>query len=387
MGIGMGRQARTPSRPPVILALVVFVCILHQVACAQELGSLEWFEAQWEAAARVEIPENSYIEYEVVSPIAGDEGEIEQLRRIVEGKPDHPLRERYESLQWQAEHGPPRIRYRLWYGDAKHWRLSHDFHQPSPLQYRDVAVRGRESWQLTERSLSLVDSSRPPVDRDPESVLRSVPVFLQNWMFPGSAVSTPLGFTPESAQIIEDKWIGTIRSSTGERIFELRGHVVGGRVQVESSTAVQSLDEPRWAGWSSTFSDWAFEEFLGRWVARTRSTTGPDGTPGQSETLIQIRPLNEGELATLLTTPTVAGEDQLRGKSTFTAINDFRTGVRTDLSEAGAPKSLLPEWTQKKSPPTWLRPVGWATAVGIVVALVWVRVRSISNQNLRQGAA
>lgn len=384
--MGMGRRAPLSSGHQFMLAIWGFVFILARAACAQELGSLAWFKAQWDAAARVEIPQNVYIEYEVISPVVGGEGEIEQLRQIVEGKPDHPLRQRYESLQWQAEHGPPRIRHRLWYGDAKHWRLCHDFHQPSPLRYRDVAVRGREAWQLTERSLSLVDSSRPPADRDPENVLSSLPIFLQTWMFPGMTASSPLNFQPQSAAVAEDTWAGTTRSAAGDRVVELRGRVVNGRVQVEGSTMIQSLDRPEWTGWTSRFSDWAYDECLEHWVARSHASAGPDGTPGQVETLIQIRALRESELAVLLETPTPAGRDAVRGPSTFTAINDFRTGVRTDLGEAGATESPIPAWTQRRSPPAWLRPVGWLTAIGIVVALVWVRVRCKLHQNLKQGA-
>lgn len=347
-------------------------------ASAQEVGSLEWFKAEWAAAAKVEIPKNIYIEYVIISPVPGDETELERLRGIVEGKPDHPLKQQYEDLKWQFNNGPQQVRYRLWYGDSKHWRMSRDLHQRTPLQFIDLAVRGGEAWQLTDRDLSLVDAADPPVDRNPANAIRVLPIYLQRWMFPGMAPGTPLGLKPESSEVLGETWKGTIRSATGDRVIELRGRVVDGSVRVDTSTMVQALDEPRWTGSTSRFSDWSYNSLLGRSIARSCTSFDHAGVPWQAEIVNEIRALREGELAGLLTTPTAAGEDSIRGTTTFVAINDFRNGVRTDLREAGSTQTPLPEWTQRKTPPKWLRPSGWILAAGIVVALVWVRLRTRS---------
>lgn len=362
------------------LAVLLLLVLLRWTgfASAQELGSLEWFKAEWVAAAKVEIPQNVYIEYEILSPVPGDETELERLRGIVDGKPDHPLRQHYEDLKWQIENGPQRVRYRLWYGDSKHWRMSRDLHQHAPLQFIDLAVRGGEAWQLTDRDLSLVDADDPPTDRDPANALRALPIYLQHWLYPGMAPGTPLGLKPESSVLSGEDWSGTIRSSSGDRVIELHGRLIGDSIRMGTSTVVQALDEPRWTGAASRFSDWTYNALLDRWIARCRTSFDHAGVPGQVEIVNEIRALRDGELAGLLITPTATGEDPVRGSTTFRAINDFRKGVRTELGEAGPTQTPLPEWTQRKRPPAWLRPAGWILATGVIVALVWLRMRTRS---------
>ncbi len=105
------------------------------------------------------------------------------------------------------------------------------------------------------------------------------------------------------------------------------------------------------------------------------SSFDPNGESGQTTVLIEMRPLEPGELAALVTTPTVDGSDPLRGPSTFTAINDFRDGTRTDFRGPEPVTSPLSIGASRQPQPAWLTQAGWIFVAVILSVLVWMRLK------------
>lgn len=356
-------------------------------ALAQELGSLEWFQSQWRAAEDLTIPDNSYFEYSIELRVAGDAEDLARLAGIVEGKPDHPLRAHYQELKRQIEHGPKVERYRLWYGDANHWRLSadFDFDVPAAYLYLDTAVRDEDNaWQLSARTLRMLDPRHPPEGRDPALLIRVLPLYYVQWMAMGFGAG-PLGIEPIDSSVSDGQWIAHTRSRSGDRLYQLTGVMDAqqGIIRLREREVLESRDEPKWIGGRRLYTDWAYLESIGRWAARRVEWVDSDGLAYQSVVLHEVRSLRPGELDALLAPPAPDGTDPIRGQSTFASIVDQRPGQgRSQDSPAGAsPPTPTPPTASpgsRTSTPAWLVPAGWTLAAIIAVALMllWLKRRT-----------
>ena len=100
---------------------------------------------------------------------------MEQFRREIAGKPDHPRRLLLERAE-QLFRGPEEQRYTLWYERPTQWRLNCDIFVDGALQYSDNAENQGGAWRRSAGQLALfgpADSGRPP-ERDPRTILNTV---------------------------------------------------------------------------------------------------------------------------------------------------------------------------------------------------------------------
>lgn len=313
--------------------ICAFACVLLSVFVAaaahgQELGSLEWFRAEWKAAEKVGLPEGHYIDYSILTRIPGDEAELARLAEIIEGKPDHPLRRTHDELKSQIEIGPKTTRYRLWYGGPNRWRLSmtHPLHLPAGYEYAEIAYDGPRTWWMTPKELRLLDARRPPEGHDPAGLISALPHYINDWLAMGFS-SGPLGVTPVSSVVRDGVWEATTASASGQRVWQYSGHVDASRVVIDSMTLIASNDDPKWLGHRKVWSEWLFVDAIGRWAATRVDSIDADGLAYMTTALHEIRPLKPGELDPLMTRPAADSTDPVRGPVTFTSIVDYGSGT------------------------------------------------------------
>ncbi|MCL4740712.1 MAG: hypothetical protein KJZ54_00755 [Phycisphaerales bacterium] len=357
-------------------ALVVLPLLFAAVAFGQELGSLEWFRAEWKAAERLGVPEGHYIEYSILTRVPGDEAELERLAGIIEGKPDHPLRRTHDELKTQIEIGPKTTRYRLWYGGPSRWRLSmtHPLHLPAGYEYAEIAYNGPRTWWMTPKELRLLDARRPPEGRNPAGLISALPHYINDWLAMGFS-SGPLGITPVSSVVRDGVWEATTTSATGQRVWRYRGRIEGGRIVADNRELIVAEDDPTVVGYRSTWSDPLYIDAVGRWAAARVDRYDADGVAYMTTVLHEIRPLTSGELDGLLARPTPDGADPVRGPVTFTSIVDYGSGTAETWQDGERVTVSLPTDASRQPAPPWLKPAGWSLVAIIVGALVWFRLK------------
>jgi len=346
------------------------------VALGQEIGSLEWFRAEWKAAERLGVPEGHYIEYSILTRVPGDEAELERLAGIIEGKPDHPLRRTHDELKTQIEIGPKTTRYRLWYGGPSRWRLSmtHPLHLPAGYEYAEIAYNGPRTWWMTPKELRLLDARRPPEGRNPAGLISALPHYINDWLAMGFS-SGPLGITPASSVVRDGVWEATTTSATGQRVWRYSGRVDGDRIYTDVLELIVCEDDPKWLGHRKAWSDWFDANAIGRWAAARVDSIDADGLAYMTTVLHEIRPLKPGELDPLLARPTPNGSDPVRGPVTYTSIVDYGSGTAETWQDGERVTVSLPPDASRQPAPAWLKPAGWSLVAIIVGALVWFRLK------------
>lgn len=349
-------------------------CMLASCAEAQDLGSLEWWADAWARADAVELPSASFIDYSIETRVAGDQDTLEQLASIVEDRPDHPLRDQYDTLKRQLAEGPDTTRFRLWFDSRTRWRLAQDLHAGVPLPYVDVALDGTSAWKMNERRLHVIDPRRPPEGLDPNGHIGALPSYFRWWVSSGFG-SGPLSIEPVEVSVDGRAWVGRTRAGDGHREYEFRGTIDpdNGLVRIHESEVIRSDDNAQWIGNVTRYEDWRFIESLG-WVASRVSKVDSEGLEYLSVVLNEFRPLDPGEIAPLLALPTPTSVDPVRGPSTFVAIDDHTPGRHRSTNMAAGDITALPT-ESRSSPPAWLQAAGWIGAACVVSAIVWLRVR------------
>ncbi len=376
------RSSMAASRPSLgAIRMCAFACVLLSVFVAaaadgQELGSLEWFRAEWKAAEKVGLPEGYYIDYSILTRVPGDEAELARLAGIIEGKPDHPLRRTHDELKSQIEIGPKTTRYRVWYGGPNRWRLSmtHPLHLPAGYEYAEIAYDGPRTWWMTPKELRLLDARRPPEGRDPAGLISALPHYLNDWLAMGFS-SGPLGITPVSSVVRDGVWEATTASASGQRVWRYKGRVEGDRILADVRELIVCEDDPKWLGHRKVWSEWYFVDAIGQWAATRVDSIDADGLAYMTTALHEIRPLKAGELDALMTRPAADGTDPVRGLVTFTSIVDYGSGTAETWSEGERVTVTLPPDASRQPPPSWLKPAGWTLVAVIVGALVWFRLK------------
>lgn len=342
---------------------------------AQDLGSLEWFKSEWRAAESVSLPRETFLHYSLVLPVEGDASDLAALAKRIEGRPDHPDRRHYEALRRQLEHGPRTVTYRLWYKDARRWRLAADYSEGEVIPYVDVAINGDNAWQMTPRALRLIDPDRPPESLDPSARLTAAPNHYRAWITwrfgPG-----PLDLQPVASRLVGNRWEATVRSSDGSREFRYLGTVQDGRIHPDRIVMVRADDRPGLANAETRFTDWEYSAFADRWIPA--SITSVSAEHHQEQILHELRPLRPGEWEPVVATPTLDGEDPLRGPTTFVSVFDHRPGANhaeTINEDGSVVRSPIPETPTTGPRSRRLQTVGWFLAGAIAAWLIFLRLR------------
>ncbi|MEZ6242244.1 MAG: hypothetical protein R3B57_04305 [Phycisphaerales bacterium] len=339
------------------------------------------FERQWQAAQDFEIPEGIYVEYAVEQYAELSEDELRELARVVEGKPEHPLRSKLEKNRRRHEQGPDTFRYRFWIQNDGNWRRAVDTPQCISAQsvpYADTALTAdKDSWELAGDRLTL-SNRKASGSGDPMGhidALRSLLCRLTTGLFN----SGPLAFSPAGVLSTNDGGIQVrLVSEDGRRVIEITGRLEGGYCYIENSRVTRADDSPKWFGARRTLGEWKRFGLYEAPVASQMSRYDPaSGRVLERYTLLDLRTAPPEEIKPLLQTPDVDGVDGVRGQLAVHAIVDERRGSgRLTVIGANGERSVapLPPSARPRLSSLWVFS-GWAIAGMILLALIVIRLR------------
>ncbi len=331
-----------------------WICILILALGCSLASADEWY---------VSLDEPMHIRYRVEFHASMSDAEFAAMGRRINGRPEHPDRRTYEMERERREQGPSVVAHELWV-DHRGVRRSNTSNTDDDL-YFDAGNDGKTGWMLTRTGLTLVDDDAPsvPGQPDPTARLEEQTRDLGRFFTRGKTIASAVG-------VGEDAWVadGDALVVRNERLT-LR-LVDDGETVTITITGAQS---PEYVG-----TGWSLEGEIeigetGRMLPSVFNSFTAGGQLEQRVVLEEIRTISDSEIKAATRTPTVDGEDLVRGKLTFTMIQDHRGGEI--VQETHAPDGTVSTERFNPSGRGWLRPVLWVCAGLIVVVLVWLRVR------------
>lgn len=327
--------------------------------CILALWSSMVSAAPWYAS----LDEPLRIRYRVEFHASLSDAQFAAMGRRVGSRPEHPDRREYEMERARREKGPDIVEHELWV-DARGVRRSNTSNTGDELYY-DAASDGKTGWMLTHNALTLVDADDEAVAGRPDPVARLEEQTrdLGRFFTRGRTIASAVG-------IGEDAWVadgdGFVAQGEG---FTLRLVDDGQTVTI---TIPQSKDP------SIVGTKWVLDGEIeigetGRVLPSALSSYTPRGVVEQRVVLGEVSTIPRGEIEAATRTPTVDGEDLARGALTFTMLQDHRGGGV--VQETHASDGTVRKERYNPVRRGWVRPVLWAMAGLIMVALVWLRVR------------
>lgn len=304
--------------------------------------------------------------------------DLEQMRRAVADRPEHP--QRMELAHYE------RVLAGQAYTDSKvwrlkgMWRLSQSWEHKPNFPYWDFA-RGRDgAWQLTEDSLTLASTDVGSVGGSAHASVSSGFTW-ETSLFQTGGITAAVANRVELAPVLDGdgRWTASGRrlDATGGAACTARGawHRDRGWGTVEESEFSRLDAAGAVVGASRHLAtDWRYVPELKRGVAHEVLELREDGARDKRLTLAGITPFTSAEFEALTAVPKPGGVDPVRGRLTFTSISDERGDERRHASVEDG-KVMWPSPAPEGRPSRGLRIAGWASAVFVIATIVLLRLR------------
>lgn len=343
------------------------------------LGSLEWFANRLNQPVEPTQLNGYYIEFtDRKWPVDGDSATLEELRSRVQGKPEHPERRQLERLEKQLELDGFLWRYRIWYQDDEHWRVSSDTDDPDvPIQFHDAAQSGpSDSWMWAQGSLTLYDAGHLPEGQSSSTLLLHLQQFVRCFVDVSIRVARP-PVSPTTSRLDGTTWLATAESDDRSRVINYQGSLS------PSGTAIELLlvehknhPNPKFQGMATFYSDWAYDEALHRRIPHVIKRVSGDGRLEDVCEYGVVRPLHGGEIEEVTRTPdAIAGTDAIRDATLIEEIIDRRPGGGSVVNAHTGQETgtLKPEEVGSNLGSLYW--IAWGAAGALVAGIVWLRVR------------
>ncbi|MDQ7014459.1 MAG: hypothetical protein Q9O74_11270 [Planctomycetota bacterium] len=304
--------------------------------------------------------------------------ELEELRRSVPGRPDHPMKHQLAAYEERLQGNPTSMPRQLLIRSADKWRWGREL---KPDTYIDTVVSGKNRWQMTPKVLRIFPRAGAGDDgRDPAVEYNIFWPELGRLLTGGFSSGVRAGFIPETPSVDEDgNWefiASTVKPETPDRGVKIK--YVGTYDSSAQSLLVISMEivahshKPESVGKVTLFSDWSWQKELGAWVCGTARTIRPDGRPDRQLVFESVR--DDGpSFADAVQMPESDSVDAVRGAVTYERIVDFRKNQIEDVASGDTMAFQLEPVSSKSSEAfKW---IGWGSAGVLTAALVALRLR------------
>lgn len=373
------------SRSILVKPAVLAMCLLvarSAPAFGQEIGSKEWLEKTLAICQELEFPDDTYFEFIYTTHAGGTPDDLDRLETEGGNNPHSSKFQQYQELSRRLKNGPDVSRYRVWYFDQAHWRVSVDQPFAPKDKWFDAALDRDNSWRMSTRSLILLNTRNPTPGYD---ILGHLDMPLIVWKALGaSGIGSLSSWSVLRTQTDGNKWTARLGYAGNARELELRGNIdPNGLLRVYESLIVRSDDAPRWLHTRTTFlpdTDGVMPrliESIEPAIGKTVEYPSGENAPFSWEVVAvrAIDPVNESR-SNLLRTPTIDKGDAVRSLAKITGIVDKRANVATPVVDGELrPDSAvaLPDPAQSANKSALLQYVV-ATVIGIIlVALLFIR--------------
>lgn len=322
-----------------------------------------------EEARSFELPEDIEITMRQTSPAPSpSEADIDALRRLA--PVDANARLRLEQMTTEIKSGGVDRTMLLMYASQDHWRINTDRTPNIVVKYSDSATNGRTKWHLTDRKLQHANHD----ETIEKFAIESGPWVVRLWL--GNMVTGagwPLENDPELLRAIEgpNGLLYTIRNGDAIRRITV---VPGPKDELPRVTLVErkpsDIDSDFFP--VARFSDWEWNETVGRHVAHRYEMITSSGAPEVTITLVAMKPLDRDmDLITAL--PASDGVDPFRGEATFAHVTNLSRGEMSSVDSGD--RSVLDTISIRRQADSSLRVLG-IVVMGAVALTVALFVRS-----------
>lgn len=346
---------------------------------------IAWLDAEAAAAQDPEFLRGKVISYRLHYGFVPTAAEVEQIRRQVEGKPDHPLRHELERMERRLRDGQDRKVVRCVRFDATRWRIATE--ELSLGQTIDDAADGNLNWALSSvpGQLLIADKDSPEGFSSRFMLFDVGPgVRLSTLIFSGAHCWGAWSRRHVSQTIEGDRWTAAIAtfSPEGERSSE---YVFEGRYDEGKGVPIVIKRRPSDAFAPGDdfkdvieFSGHQWNEPLRRFVPSTVVIHNDPTEGGLRIEFLGATEISEREFSELTKPPVPGREDPWRQGVVIKTVLDTRPSVgRYEAVDAGGGRSLI---SRLSAPPeedqTSWRWAGWAALSAVFtvfVVLVWRR--------------
>jgi hypothetical protein len=325
-----------------------------------------------EDARSFDLPDNVEIRMDQkFPPPALGESELADLRRLA--LVDATARNRLGQVEEEIKAGGVERSTLLMYVDSDHWRINTDRRPFTVVKFSDSATNGRTKWHLSDRKLQYANHN----ETIEKFAIESGPWLVRLWL--GNMVTGagwPLESDPELLHVAEnpDGFLYTIQSGDTIRRLTLV-------FDPEMDKPRVTLVERRLSNKNNVFypvarfSDWEWNESLGRSVAHRYEMITESGTPELTIRIIMIKSL-ERDMDRLTALPTSDGVDLFRGDATFIHVTNLSRGEMSSVDTAD--RTVLETIAIRRRTDGSLRVLG-LVAMGAVALTVALFVRSKVN--------
>jgi hypothetical protein len=326
-----------------------------------------------------------HLRYTLQSQFKPTQQQVDDLKREVEGFPEHPKRSTlawYEESLKNAESAAPPTEYELWrFGDR--WR----FNAGSQGDYLDQTWGRDVGWQLSPKALVVVspgEVAHTPyrIDRHAGAVLNHALLFINLGI--GLPLWQGVALAPE---LNGDTWAvrAAVKpaSQNGDLIrFEASGSWDAtsglGTVQRTKYTRVDAAGHA--ASTSNEATEWRDVPELALRLCSAVRTVDDAADVDDLLRLTEVSKFDEQEMERVAALPAFDGTDAIRGRATFTSIQDFRSGhVATTRRSDSSGTAITTVTQQPEETSNVLRIVGWASAAILGATFITLRVRKASG--------
>lgn len=356
------------------LATLAFI----SAAGGQATDAESWFRQAWQDAAKPRfetfVPGTVY-RWEVEWGPPPSPHRAAELRKEVEGKPDHPARQELATLERLLALGgkPPTTSYTLWWVSENSWRLnkSDSAAEEEVARFTDVAVSARERWMHAPQQLTITSLTGTGRAEDLASWLQSMTADLHLLLTEGFGISRHVPHDIESFDASETGWTARTLSATGIFFFSgtwSKDGGLGAVEQVEASPAVPGQWGPMRYVFSRASSSAVVE-------VQTFNLPKSETSPERISRLTAVESFEVSDMSRLTKVPEAGGDDAIRGAIRVKSIHDHRSGdiVKQKIEEG----AIVDERTAsgEAADRRWLRYLGVGTLLTLAGLLVYLRMR------------
>lgn len=373
-----------------VLTLGVYVVVLLGISATASSKAADfqpdpaklqsWFALEWKNAAARRLPDldDLKLTWRIEEYWAPPADEISRIRAELKGHPDHP--DRSIVPIWESRRaGKPTVGVReVWMHGTDEWRLNMS-NRDQPEAYEDEVVRRDQMWAMNQNFLGIMSHEIPDPTHDITAHHRIIMNELHILLSGGMIYAAQEGVKcPAAASTSDDQWaatystpeIGTVRIEGDWDASSERGivrHIVIEGGKSKSSTPMELFAK-----------DWKPLGYSDAWIAQRIEVVRL--APRQLDRVTvfeEVRAQEEGEFDRITRLPEYNGADAIRGKVTFTAIEDLRADVRQLRVQTPTGEEIrpLPPIRDPKKEPSLLRTTGWVTLGCVVTAFLFLVIR------------
>lgn len=363
-------------------ALVAFAASVSGAAqpTSDEKDLAAWIEGEWGAAR--ELPASAadcVLTYQAWTYNTADPAAIAALEREVAGHPEHPRRFELENMLRRRQNGPDTLRCKLWWGDAKLWRLNTSISYLPEMPYADCAVGPEGAWMLGTTQLTIIDPAGGNAGNYDAVLPNAGFQSYVNLAFHGGFDRYKGACQPGASALADDgRWSMEAASKNGAVALVYRGRWRADlhRGFVDSIECVKAV-VPSAIGERWEFADWELLPAPSVYAARTVKHFEPRADkPRAAWQLLDCVRVDREKIEEAAAVPRADGVDIERGKLTYTRVFDARTYADLPIATVSGPVLDLGEGRGTESGQSVARVFGWVLAGGLIIVLIILKSRS-----------